>query len=220
MAAVAALAVARAARAQVQALRPTAEQQQAEIERVQQRALEFGMVEKTAGKSGVAGSMQRGWKKWMKSPLGAQAAARVTAGESPVLEDMKAYQTYKYLNRETYSSVGRQGCGDSVGSLQKQRRKLASSFLVVMPLILLFAPTQKKRRKGSAPTVLVACARTSNGCAEELFCGGSSARLSLGTTRAPCRWMSCPCEPRQQPVAVRGRQARRRRWRPCCSVAR
>ena len=118
MAAVAALAVARAARAQVQALRPTAEQQQAEIERVQQRALEFGMVEKTAGKSGVAGSMQRGWKKWMKSPLGAQAAARVTAGESPVLEDMKAYQTYKYLNRETYSSVGRQGCGDSVGSLQ------------------------------------------------------------------------------------------------------
>ena len=53
MAAVAALAVARAARAQVQALRPTAEQQQAEIERVQQRALEFGMVEKTAGKSGA-----------------------------------------------------------------------------------------------------------------------------------------------------------------------
>ena len=116
--AVAALAAARAARAQVQALRPTAEQQQAEIERVQLRASECGMVEKTAGKSGVAGSMQRGWKKWIKSPLGAQAAARVTAGESPVLEDMKSYQTYKYLNRETYSSVGRKGCGDSVGLLQ------------------------------------------------------------------------------------------------------
>ena len=116
--AAAALAVARAARAQVQALRPTAEQQQAEIEAVQLRALECGMVEKTAGKSGVAGTMQRGWTKWIKSPLGARAAARVAAGESPVLEDMKAYQTYKYLNRETYSSVGRQGCGDSVGSLQ------------------------------------------------------------------------------------------------------
>ena len=116
--AAAALAVARAARAQVQALRPTAEQQQAEIEAVQLRALECGMVEKTAGKSGVAGTMQRGWTKWIKSPLGARAAARVAAGESPVLEDMKAYQTYKYLNRETYSSVGRQGCGDSMGELQ------------------------------------------------------------------------------------------------------
>ena len=31
---------------------------------------------------------------------------------------MKAFQTYKYLNRETYSSVGRQGCGDEMGSLQ------------------------------------------------------------------------------------------------------
>ena len=58
--AAAALAVARAARAQVQALRPTVEQQQAEIEAVQLRALECGMVEKTAGKSGVAGTMQRG----------------------------------------------------------------------------------------------------------------------------------------------------------------
>jgi hypothetical protein len=46
------------------------------------------------------------------SALGAQAAARVEAGEAPTLADMKAFQTYKYLNRETYSSVGRQGCGD------------------------------------------------------------------------------------------------------------
>ena len=41
-------------------LQPTVEQQrkQTEIERVQLRAEECGMVEKTAGKSGVAGSMQ------------------------------------------------------------------------------------------------------------------------------------------------------------------
>jgi len=60
MAAVAALAVARAASARVLALQPTVEQQQEEIERVQRRAEEVGMVEKTAGQSGVAGSMQRG----------------------------------------------------------------------------------------------------------------------------------------------------------------
>ena len=76
------------------------------------------MVEKTAGQSGVAGSMQRGWQKWISSALGAQAAAHVEAGKAPTLEDMKAFQTYKYLNRETYSSVGRQGCGDEMGSLQ------------------------------------------------------------------------------------------------------
>ena len=75
--AAAALALARAARAQLQALRPTVEQQQAEIEHVQLRASECGMVEKTAGKSGVAGMMQRAWKKWITSPLGGQAAARV-----------------------------------------------------------------------------------------------------------------------------------------------
>ena len=116
--AAAALALARAARAQLQALQPTVEQQQAEIDRVQLRASECGMVEKTAGKSGVAGMIQRGWKKWITSPLGAQAAARVEAGEAPTLADMKAFQTHKYLHRETHSSVGRQGCGDSVGSLQ------------------------------------------------------------------------------------------------------
>ena len=116
--AAAALASARAARAQLQALRPTVEQQQAEIERVQLRASECGMVEKTAGKSGVAGSLQRAWKKWITSPLGAQAAARVEAGEAPTLADMKAFQTHKYLHREMHSSVGRQGCGDSVGLLQ------------------------------------------------------------------------------------------------------
>ena len=69
--AAAALALARAARAQLQALQPTVEQQQAEIDRVQLRASECGMVEKTAGKSGVAGMIQRGWKKWITSPLGA-----------------------------------------------------------------------------------------------------------------------------------------------------
>ena len=61
MAAVAALAVARAASARVLALQPTVEQQQEEIERVQRRAEEVGMVEKTAGQSGVAGSMQLFW---------------------------------------------------------------------------------------------------------------------------------------------------------------
>ena len=76
------------------------------------------MVEKTAGKSGVAGMMQRAWKKWITSPLGGEAAARVEAGEAPTLADMKAFQTHKYLHRETHSSVGRQGCGDSVGMLQ------------------------------------------------------------------------------------------------------
>jgi hypothetical protein len=73
--AAAALALARAARAQLQALQPTVEQQQAEIDRVQLRASECGMVEKTAGKSGVAGMIQRGWKKWISSPLGAQAVS-------------------------------------------------------------------------------------------------------------------------------------------------
>ena len=110
--------MARAASARVLALQPTVEQQREEIERVQRRAEEVGMVEKTAGQSGVAGSMQRGWQKWISSALGAQAAARVEAGKAPTLEDMKAFQTYKYLNRETYSSVGRQGCGDEMGSLQ------------------------------------------------------------------------------------------------------
>ena len=43
--AAAALALARAARAQLQALQPTVEQQQAEIDRVQLRASECGMVE-------------------------------------------------------------------------------------------------------------------------------------------------------------------------------
>ena len=62
--AAAALALARAARAQLQALQPTVEQQQAEIDRVQLRASECGMVEKTAGKSGVAGMIQRGWNSW------------------------------------------------------------------------------------------------------------------------------------------------------------
>ena len=116
--AAAALAAARAARAQALALQPTVEQQREEIERVQRRAEEVGMVEKTAGESGVAGSLQRAWQKWISSALGAQAAALVEAGEAPTLADMKAFQTYKYLNRETYSSVGRQGCGDSLGSLQ------------------------------------------------------------------------------------------------------
>ena len=57
MAAVAALAVARAAGARVLALQPTVEQQREEIERVQRRVEEVGMVEKTAGESGVAGSL-------------------------------------------------------------------------------------------------------------------------------------------------------------------
>ena len=87
MAAVAALAVARAASARVLALQPTVEQQREEIERVQRRAEEVGMVEKTAGESGVAGSMQRGWQKWISSALGAQAAAHVEAGEAPTLAD-------------------------------------------------------------------------------------------------------------------------------------
>jgi hypothetical protein len=50
------------------------EQQQEEIERVQRRAEEFGMVEKTAGESGVAGTMQRAWQKWISSALGAHRA--------------------------------------------------------------------------------------------------------------------------------------------------
>ena len=112
------LAQARAARERAEASLPTVEQQQAEIERTQRRAEEFGQVEKTAGQSGVAGSLKRSFEEWIKSPLGAQAAQNVAAHGAPTLDDMKAFQTYKYLNRKTYSSAGRKGCGDSHGHVQ------------------------------------------------------------------------------------------------------
>ncbi len=95
---------ARAARERAEASLPTVEQQQAEIERTQRRAEEFGQVEKTAGQSGVAGSLKRSFEEWVNSPLGAQAAQNVAAHGAPTLDDMKAFQTYKYLNRKTYSS--------------------------------------------------------------------------------------------------------------------
>ena len=111
------LAQARAARERAEASLPTVEQQQAEIERTQRRTEEHGQVEKTAGQSGVVGVVMRAWEEWINSPLGARAAQHVAAHGAPTLEHMKAFQTYKYLNRKTYSSAGRKGCGDSVGLL-------------------------------------------------------------------------------------------------------
>ena len=118
MAAVAAVAVARAASARVLALQPTVEQQREEIECVQRRAEEVGIVEKKAGQSGVAGSMQRGWQKWI--------IKRCVTSCNQFFSDVVAFCNDRLLQHSKSGATGPSHyCNWPVAALQLARRSIA-----------------------------------------------------------------------------------------------
>ena len=83
-----------------------------------ERAKEHGLVEKTAGESGMAGCLHRRWQKWLESESGKVVATRLASGGSPSVDDAKAFSTWLYSSRERWSRVGRAGVGDSMGLRQ------------------------------------------------------------------------------------------------------
>ena len=83
-----------------------------------ERAKKHGMVEKSAGESGVAGNLKQKWLTFLESPSGKEIAARLAIGGVPVVDDAKAFSSWVYSTRQVWSRVGRAGCSDSMGLRQ------------------------------------------------------------------------------------------------------
>lgn len=91
----------------------------ADIAAASKRAKESGQVEKTAGESGVAGSLRNKFVKWLESVHGKGVQKRLEdEGGAPTIDDAKQFSTWVHTTRQSYSCVDRKGCGDSVGNLQ------------------------------------------------------------------------------------------------------
>ena len=84
-----------------------------------ERAKEHGLVEKTAGESGMAGCLHRKWLAFLsQSESGKAIAARLVTGGAPSVDDAKAFSSWVYSIRERWSRVGRKGVSDSQGLRQ------------------------------------------------------------------------------------------------------
>ena len=113
-----AAALARAAEQRAKALESRPATDVARVEELHARAETHGAVEKTVGDSGVVGTLRRKWERWLLTEHGRAVAERLKSGGSPTIEEVKRFSSYTYCNREVYSCVGREGCGDSYGLLQ------------------------------------------------------------------------------------------------------
>ena len=114
-------ALARAKRLRAEAVEAQAARLAADKARTLQnaeRAKEHGLVEKTAGESGIAGSVRNKWVDFLASELGADIAARLAAGGAPTVQDAKDFSSWVYSTRKYWSRVGRTGIGDSMGLRQ------------------------------------------------------------------------------------------------------
>ena len=114
-------ALARAKRLRAEAVEAQAARLAADKERTlrnAERAKEHGLVEKSAGESGIAGSLRNKWVAFLASDLGAEVAARLAAGGAPTVQDAKDFASWAYSTRKYWSRVGRIGMGDSMGLRQ------------------------------------------------------------------------------------------------------
>ena len=115
-------ALARARQRREEAVTAQAERLQAEQARTilnGERAKEHGLVEKSAGESGAAGTLRNKWVAFLQSEVGKSVAARLLAGGgAPTVEEAKQFSTWVYSTRQKWSRVGRTGVGDSMGLRQ------------------------------------------------------------------------------------------------------